>query len=95
MSDTYKLANSNCGSCGKGKELSQNIYKGNYFNIPDNFVTDGSSLGATKFFGYSIAEYGDLVYKNSGNKINVQKILFPSKDTVYLNRKDDMWVLGI
>jgi hypothetical protein len=99
MTEVYYLANPDCVSC-KNSDISSkdlttgNIYAGNIFNIADSFVPNASLYGATKFFGFSIAEYGTFVYKLNGQKIDLQKIQFPDLDTLYLNNKDKSWRLG-
>jgi hypothetical protein len=89
MEDLYTLAA--CTNCGKGRNLNNNIYKTAVFNIPD--------LGATKFFGYSITQKGDLIYKLDGNRVNLQPLTFPGRDAVYVRKSsiknEPVWVIGI
>jgi len=99
MNDVYYLANPDCISCkntdAPSKALnSGNIYAGNVFNIVDSFVENANLFGATRFFGFSISNYGTLVYKLNGQKIDLQKIQFPSLDTLYVTNKDKNYRLG-
>lgn len=97
MEDLYTLAA--CTNCGKGRNLNNNIYKTAVFNIPDLGTANYVDLGATKFFGYSITQKGDLIYKLDGNRVNLQPLTFPGRDAVYVRKSaiknEPVWVIGI
>jgi hypothetical protein len=101
MENTYTLFNQTCTSCSqfsKGNELLLNqgkIYGKNIFNIPDSFTPNAGSLGATKFYGLSISEYGRFIYKSNGEQFELQKMAFPNVDSVYATRKNNKWMLGV
>lgn len=100
MTDLYILSNSNCISCldskGMGRYLNNGKpYGDNVFKIIDSFDPNSVTIGATNFFGYSLAEYGYYVYKKDGNKVELQKTEFANLDTLYLTRKNDKWMLGV
>lgn len=102
MTETLTLSSSNCLSCVntgvQPKYLDNNkiVYGPNLkFRIIDSFDVNASLFGATNFFGFSISEYGSLVYKLSGRKIDQQKIQFPNEDQVYVTLKNGKYVLGL
>lgn len=101
MEQTYLLTNPSCSRCqqfGQKGELKLNQgkpYGANIFNIPDSFNSNANSLGATKFYGFSLAEFGRFVYKSNGNTSEIQKISFPDLDAVYLVNKNNKWMLGL
>jgi hypothetical protein len=102
MTETLTISASNCISCvNKGvtpRYLDNNkiVYGPNLkFRIIDSFDTNAKLFGATTFFGFSISEYGSLVYKLAGRKIDQQKIEFPNEDQVYLTFKNGKYVLGL
>ena len=91
MENTYLLADPNCVQCrqfGTTDEL-------NIFNIPDSFVRNSQILGATKFYGFSISQYGRFVYKQNNVIYDSQKIAFSNLDTLYVTRKNNKWMLGV
>jgi hypothetical protein len=99
MTDTYILSNEDCTSC-KSSTSSRYLnggkpYGDNIFNIVDSFNGNAEQVGATNFFGYSFAEFGELVYKSNGEKITLQKIEFSNLDTLYVSKNGDKWRLGI
>ena len=71
MEKTYILSDSSCRSCkrfSKNDELNLNQgkpYGSNIFNIPDSFDSTAGALGASKFYGFSLAEFGRFVYKSN------------------------------
>ncbi len=101
MEQTYLLTNPNCVQCtrfGNSTELKLNQgkpYGSNIFNIPDSFNTNAGSFGATKFYGFSLAEFGRFVYKSSNTDSDIQKIAFPNTDSVYVVNKNNRWMLGV
>lgn len=102
MTETLTLSASNCVSCvNKGviaKYLDNNkiTYGPNLkFRIIDSFDVNSSLFGANNFFGFSISEYGSLVYKLAGTKIDQQKIQFPNEDQVYVTLKNGKYFLGL
>jgi len=101
MENTYLLANPNCSKCRESSQkkelnLSQGKpYGANIFNIPDSFNSNSASVGATNFYGFSLAEYGRFVYKANNNSSNIQKMAFPNLDTLYLTKKNNKWMLGV
>ena len=106
MNDLYILSNPNCTSCRNSDDVASPVSDGRYlntgkpygsniFNIVDSFDGSAALVGATNFFGYSIAEFGGLVYKNNGDKITLQKIEFSNLDTLYLSSNGGKWGLGI
>ncbi len=101
MEQTYLLTNPDCVKCrkfGKNNELKLNEgkpYGSNIFNIPDSFSSNAASLGANKFYGFSLAEFGRFIYKSSNTDYDVQKMGFPNTDSIYLVNKNNMWMLGV
>lgn len=97
MEDLYTLAT--CTSCSKGRALSNNIYKTAIFNIPDLGTANYIDLGATKFFGYSITQKGDLIYKSNGDRVTLQPLTFPGRDAIYVRKSslnnEPVWVIGV
>lgn len=101
MEKTYLLTNSNCTTCkrfGKSDELNLTQgkpYGSNIFNIPDSFNNNAGALGATKFYGFSLAEFGRFVYKSNGEDYDIQKMGFPDLDSLYVVKKNNKWMLGV
>ena len=101
MENTYLLADPNCVQCrqfGTTDELNLSqgkIYGANIFNIPGSFVRNSQILGATKFYGFSISQYGRFVYKQNNVIYDSQKIAFSNLDTLYVTRKNNKWMLGV
>jgi hypothetical protein len=100
MTDTYILANQDCTSCKNAGSSSRYLnggkpYGDNIFNIVDSFDVNTAQVEATNFFGYSIAEFGELVYKSNGEKITLQKIEFSNLDALYVSKSGEKWRLGI
>lgn len=101
MTNTYLLANPTCVECKQFAQKGELVlsqgkpYGSNIFNIPDSFESNASSLGATNFYGFSLAEYGRLIYKSKNVSYDVQKMAFPDLDNLYLTNKNNKWMLGI
>lgn len=101
MENTTLLTNQNCTSCREAsppKELPLNQgkpYGSNIFNIPDSFSDNANRLGAIKFYGFSLAEFGRFVYKSNNSSFELQKMAFPNLDSVYLVNKNNKWMLGV
>lgn len=101
MEKTYLLANPSCTKCrqfSKTGELKMNEgkpYGSNIFNIPDSFDRNSINLNATKFYGFSLSEFGRFVYQVNGQQFESQKIAFPNLDAVYVTRKNNKWMLGV
>lgn len=99
--NNYLLTNTNCTSCrefAQGTELNLGQgkpYGANIFNIPDSFDQNASSFGASKFYGYSLANFGRFVYKSNNTTFESQKMAFPDLDALYLVNKNNKWMLGV
>jgi hypothetical protein len=99
MTDKFVISNPNCVSCksdSKAKYLNEGKpYGSNIFKFVDSTDTNSTLFGAVNFYGFSFAEYGDLVYKVNNNKVDLQKIQFANLDTLYVTKSGENWVLGV